>query len=145
MTTLLIFAKKGDDADVLFGVIVMAVAVVVALVSAVIRGPARYHLTIKAGLPYCPVCNRQVSYRRDVCRACGYTFKTYAPTAPQGTGERVARRVARREAREATYRERGIKPGPLAWFRVLPEWQQAVFLGLAIAAPVVGLIVFLMR
>ena len=54
-------------------------------------------------------------------------------------------RAVRREFRAAYYRERGVEPGPLAWYRVLPDWQQAIVLGLAIAAPAVGLIAFLMR
>jgi len=48
-------------------------------------------------------------------------------------------------ARETYYGKRGVEPVPMAWYRVLPEWQQAVFLVLAIAAPAVGLIGLLMR
>ena len=45
----------------------------------------------------------------------------------------------------ASYRERGVEPGPLAWFRLLPDWLQPILLGLAFTAPVVGWIVSLMR
>lgn len=205
LTTVLIFAKQGDAADVALGTIFLAVVVVVGLIAAALRGPAHYDLVIKNGLPYCPRCNRQVSYRRNYCRACGYTFKTYGAAAPTAAGfdrryardeeeaawlagwleteegrreskarrevegsaeeagdqsnevegrgvERARRRAARleerriaaevkREAGAAYYRERGVEPGLLAWYRVLPEWQQAILLGVAFAAPIVGLIV----
>jgi hypothetical protein len=105
-----------------------------------------------------------VSYRRDFCRACGYTFKTYVPNPPRKApaskgrvaaednaaarqvedARRVARLAAEREARrqerrakwEAYYRSRGVEPGPWAWYEVLPDWGQAILMGLAISAPV---------
>ncbi len=171
MLSVLIFAKQGDSADVALAFIFLAATVVISLIAAAIRGPASYNLIVsKNGLPYCPRCNRQVSYRRDYCRACGYTFKTYRSTRARGptphqdeafkramrrlavqVGQAVsgllvwwtAWRGARSEARDAFYRSRDIEPGPLAWYRVLSDWQQAIVLGLAIAAPVVGLILLI--
>ena len=56
---------------------------------------------------------------------------------------RLAVRLRRRAEREEYYRERGVKPGPWAWFQVLPEWLQAILLGLAISVPViVGAIIY---
>jgi hypothetical protein len=40
----------------------------------------------------------------------------------------------RRAAREQYYRDRGIEPGPWAWYQFLPEWAQAIILGVAFAA-----------
>lgn len=132
-----------------------------------------YDVVIKGGAPYCPNCNRQVSYRRDNCRSCGYQVKTYGPTptgarpatqeqidalhnlnaaidsankavadsqrfrAEAAAAKREADRLERQEARDAYYIERGVEPGRMAWFRVLPDWGQAVLMGLAIPAPIV--------
>jgi hypothetical protein len=138
--------------------------------SAVRRATAYYDVVIRNALPYCPRCNRQVSYRREYCRACGYCHVSYesSPTddgadarsripkhervrprynaAGRGTEqeakrkkwqeEQEAQRQQRRAEREAYYRSRGVEPGPWAWYKVLPEWGQAVLLGLAISAPV---------
>jgi len=175
MLSVLIFAKQGDAVDALIALIIVVVAVV-SLISAAIRGPARYDLTIKSGLPHCPRCNRQVSYRRDVCRACGYRFKTHgwsrsntyvsrptesdraemirqdemiravhAKRRAKRCDERQLAREGRRVARDAYYRGRGVEPGPLAWYRALPNWQQAIVLGVAMATPAVAVIAFLMR
>jgi hypothetical protein len=43
--------------------------------------------------------------------------------------------------RDKAYRAKGVKPGPWAWFQVLPEWVQAVALGLAAPAPIIVAIV----
>jgi hypothetical protein len=37
--------------------------------------------------------------------------------------------------RDAYYLDRGIKPGPLAWYRIRPKWVRLVLLGLAIVLP----------
>jgi hypothetical protein len=42
-------------------------------------------------------------------------------------------RAARRAAREQYDRDRGVEPGPWAWYQVLPEWAQAIVLGVAFA------------
>ncbi|OJW21226.1 MAG: hypothetical protein BGO49_24755 [Planctomycetales bacterium 71-10] len=40
-------------------------------------------VVIKNGLPHCPLCGRQVSLRRDNCRACGYQIRTYGKAAAE--------------------------------------------------------------
>ena len=47
----------------------------------------------------------------------------------------VAWRSGRRAARRQYLRSRGIQPGPLAWFKLLPETLQAIILGLSLAVP----------
>jgi hypothetical protein len=54
--------------------------------------------------------------------------------------EEMERRWAERDE---AYRERGIEPGPLAWFRALPDVAQAVLMGLAFTAPPLGLVCWL--
>jgi hypothetical protein len=60
--------------------------------------------------------------------------------AEQTRIEREKERQRRRAVRDAYYLDRGIKPGPLAWYRVLPDWLQAIGLGLSLALPVVVLL-----
>lgn len=41
---------------------------------------SKLHVVFRDGLPFCPRCNRQVSLRRQVCRACGLDLRTpYTP------------------------------------------------------------------
>ena len=40
-----------------------------------------------------------------------------------------------RQVREEFYRDRGVEPGPMAWFKVLPDWVQPIILGVAVAIP----------
>ena len=71
-------AKHGNQAsgaEVLIGIVFIVIVAIIVMAEA----SARYDLNVRNGLPYCPQCNRQVSYRRDYCRACGYRFKTYGP------------------------------------------------------------------
>ena len=44
--------------------------------------------------------------------------------------EEEARRW-KRALRDAYYLDRGVKPGPTAWFRILPDWVQAILMGVA--------------
>ncbi len=44
--------------------------------------------------------------------------------------------IARRADREAELRAKGIEPGPMAWFKELPDLTQALLLGIAITIPV---------
>ena len=57
--------------------------------------------------------------------------------------EREKERRRRKAERDAYYLDRGIKPGPLAWYRVLPDWLQAVILGLSLGLPAAFLLVTL--
>lgn len=139
------------------GLLLIAVIVVITLVAGAIRSATTaFDVNYKNGVPYCPRCNRQVSYRRDYCRACGY--KLYQPiqreapaetrplflTPPTPKGPPPApkpppppsvlseRARLRREAREARLQEleaKGITPGPTAWFWLLPDWAQPIVLG----------------
>jgi hypothetical protein len=47
------------------------------------------------------------------------------------------------EARDKSYRARGVEPGPWAWFQVWPDWFQATLFGVAISAPfIVGIVMW---
>ena len=59
--------------------------------------------------------------------------------------ERQADRAARRHAREASYRAKGIEPGPLAWFKALPDTLQASIIGIGLAVPLVVVVVAFFR
>jgi hypothetical protein len=48
----------------------------------------------------------------------------------------VARYRDWRHSRHELYRQRGIQPGPLAWYRAMSDLTQALLLGLAFALPV---------
>jgi hypothetical protein len=165
-------ARRGASGEeVVFTVIFVAIVSFIAILSRLREGSARYDLLIRNGLPYCPHCNRQVSYRRDYCRACGHHFKTYGPSpselasaareralaeideisrekvaqerAAVRAAEREARRQQRHVERQKYYRNRGVEPGPWAWYKILPDWVQAVLMGLAISAPIlIGAVVF---
>jgi hypothetical protein len=50
--------------------------------------------------------------------------------------EREKERLRRKAVRDAFYLGRGVKPGPLAWYRILPDWLQAIVLGLSLGLPV---------
>jgi hypothetical protein len=149
--------------SVITALFLIFIFIIIAVVRA-LKGPARYDVVLRGGAPYCPRCNRQVSYRRDHCRSCGYTFVSYGPTPEEIAQEkrswkqaaefqegllkgkqqraraekerRAQERAQRRAERDAYYLDRGIKPGPFAWYQLLPDWQQAILLGIACAAPV---------
>jgi hypothetical protein len=48
----------------------------------------------------------------------------------------LMRAAARRAKRDEAYRAMGIEPGPMAWFRALPDAVQALLIGAAIIVPV---------
>lgn len=169
MIAYLVLAAKGGNSspgELVLGlfIVLLAMAIVVS-----VRGEANYDVLTKNGAPYCPRCNRQVSSRRDYCRCCGYQFVTYGPSPEEARitradeqrrqrevaekrsqRKRLAEdsRKAREEARKLRqiewdkyYLRRGIVPGPLAWYHVLPEWAQPILLGLAFGIPIAGLLV----
>lgn len=164
-------AKHKSEAEEVASIFLVVICVIASIVMLIRESTATYRVVIRNGLPYCPRCNRQVSYRRDVCRACGYALKVYsqpasppAPPPPKSAEqlrlealqaeEQRKQRVKQEEdrqvfeeerrlqaeerlaARHKYYRSRGIEPGPLAWFWVLPEWIQAVSLGAVLSLPV---------
>jgi hypothetical protein len=141
MTMAMILAARGQasGAEIVIGLVII---LVVALIAIVMGASAHYDVLIKNGLPYCPRCNRQVTYRRDHCRACGYKYKTYGgppgdPAAQQPNSRQLAERkrvaqlqeferskkerlagaenAARRAERDKAYIAMGIQPGPWAW------------------------------
>jgi hypothetical protein len=76
--TILFAARHHTSHDDGAGVILGLIVVVVLFVVFVMRiATAQYDLIQRNGLPYCPRWNRQVSLRREFCRACGYRFVTY--------------------------------------------------------------------
>ena len=75
MTMAMILAARGQASGTEF-VIGLIFILVVVLIAVVMGALAHYDVVIKNGLPYCPRCNRQVTYRRDYCRACGCKYKT---------------------------------------------------------------------
>lgn len=109
-----------------------------------------YRVSIKNELPYCLNCNRQVSYKRDHCRACGQQFKFYGPPpltpeeeiAKKKQEEKIRQKEAilediRKQEQDEYYRSKGIEPGPWAWFYDLPEYVQPIVIGLAVGLPIV--------
>lgn len=81
----------------------------------------------------------QVALQRESWRkAQARDAEKYAEMArlsAEREANRFAARASRRAERDDAYRAAGIEPGPLAWFKALPEVTQAILLGLAFAAP----------
>jgi hypothetical protein len=184
----LLFAKASEG-EFLLGLFFILIVVIIALISAALRGSANYDVRIKGGAPYCPRCNRQVSYRRTNCRCCGYIFVSYGEPkenlntvsghiakadrerreAIQESEERARRnkqieearkkedeRLAAIEAKRASYLQRGITPGPLAWFESLnldivnwykgsSDLMQACIWAVCLSIPAAVLAAFLFR
>jgi hypothetical protein len=162
MAIAIVVAAGGQASGAEF-VIGLVVILVVFLVGILAQASAHYDVLVKNGLPYCPRCNRPVSYRREYCRACGYKYKTFGgPPVDAAVGQRNARqraearqlaseqrkaerlekkkvaeaeKSARRAERDKAYRAMGIEPGPWAWYLALSELKQAVVLGLAFGLP----------
>ncbi len=105
----LLFAAHGQasGAEILIGVIFV---IVVTIVAAIMNANARYEVVIRHGHPYCPRCNRQVTYRRDQCRACGHVYKYYgkSPSERAAEVERAREEGARQYARE-------MRRGEIEW------------------------------
>jgi hypothetical protein len=170
---ILFAAQSGDPIAGLFIVILCGICLIALILTALRTNfyHATYNVVIRGGAPYCPRCNRQVSYRREQCRSCGHVYVTYGPSPEEAERQQGARRKraeaewvkqqrierskeaearrlqeaeerrrARRAERDAYYLDRGVKPGPWAWYRVLPDWQQAILFGLFIAVPIGGLL-----
>jgi hypothetical protein len=157
MAIVLIFAAHGEaiGAEFVFGLVF---PLIVAAVSVVVRAFTHFDVVIRNGWPYCPHCNRQVTYRRKFCRSCGYKYETFeGPPQPVWNTlaqdidnvrlqfeDRRARREEERQQREEAaavraerdkeYRANGIEPGRWAWYKALPELTQAILVVLAIAA-----------
>lgn len=50
---------------------------------------------------------------------------------------------SRRSQDRDWFKARGVEPGPMAWFKVLPDWFQAIFMGLILAAVVLFVVLIL--
>jgi hypothetical protein len=64
--------------------------------------------------------------------------------AREEEAERWCRDLEAKARRAAWYRERGVEPGPLAWFKVWPDWLQMIVAGLLVSAPIVAAMAFLL-
>lgn len=52
--------------------------IIIVVVVASIQGASKRHdVVVRNNVPRCPKCNRQVSYRREYRRSCGYKFVSY--------------------------------------------------------------------
>lgn len=170
LTPFTLFARhqQGDPTVQAIGAVVIVGLCIIALFREL---TSHYDVVTKSGAPYCPRCNRQVSFRRDHCRCCGYRFKTYGSPQAQVQGQsrlealqaeakrkarvaeqerlerareaKVAEKAARRTARDDAYRAKGIEPGPLAWYKALPDVAQAIVLGLSMAIPTAAVLLTL--
>jgi hypothetical protein len=168
----MILAARGQTSGAEF-VIGLVVILVVFLVGILAQASAHYDVLVKNGLPYSPRCNRQVSYRREYCRACGYKYKSFGgPPVDAAVGQRNARqtaearqiawehreaerlekkrlaeaeKAARRAERDKAYRAMGIEPSPWAWYQALSAVKQAVILGLAVGLPAGLAVIVLFR
>ena len=74
--------KEGDPVLAAIGAIITLVCVAVLMVREM---GASYNVVTKRGVPHCPLCGRQVSFRRDHCRSCGYSFKSYGSSSRVST------------------------------------------------------------
>jgi hypothetical protein len=64
----------------------------------------------------------------------------------QRAERRAQERTRRLAERNEYYLERGVKPGPWAWYQVMPEWEQAILYGFFLfAIPIGGLVFELFR
>lgn len=171
IASLVLLAKRSGSSpeEIVFGLMLVLGALAIVAIVASINGEAHYDVRTRNGAPYCPRCNRQVSYRRDHCRCCGYQFVSYGPSAEEvrikhaeeqrrredeaqeklqkkrlaaeSRKLREERRMLRQVEWDRYFLRRGIEPGPLAWYYVLPEWAQPILLGLALGIPIAGLLV----
>jgi hypothetical protein len=45
-----------------------------------------FNVLLRNSIPHCPQCGRQVTYRRSVCRACGFQYATGSSCSSQAVG-----------------------------------------------------------
>ena len=179
MQPILLAARGGqaDPGEFLVGFVCSVGLFIAMLILAARAQQARLNVVSKSGVPYCPRCNRQVSLRRGQCRSCGHVYVSFGPSPgelalkearkqqaaaeleraeeelnrveEQRRSERAESKARRRAERNEFYLDRGIKPGPFAWWQLMPEWLQAVMLGFVVAIPatvaLVGLLLTLSK
>ena len=73
-------SEYATDSFILLPFLILFVVFIVVVAAALPSTKMTTNVNAKNGLPYCPRCNRQVSYRRDNCRACGFVFRTPVTT-----------------------------------------------------------------
>ena len=161
----LLIAARNADAEIGVFLIVVFGGIILCVVMA--AAETKISVVMKNGLPHRPFCGRQVSLRRNWCRACGrdLTCKDSAndfDAEPVAEAEALAAKqakVARRreelaarerdlqlkacineKAREEQRRrsdeywiQRGIEPGPFAWWRSFPDWVRIIVATLTVA------------
>ena len=69
------------ETEIIGTVLFLGFVIVLCLWAFARESGASYDVVLKNSVPYCPMCNRQVTYRRDHCRSCGYTIKKYGSDA----------------------------------------------------------------
>lgn len=61
----------------------VALLAIAGLILLIYNANTHVSVVMRNGLPHCPACNRQVSLRRDTCRACGYQIRIYGKQAAE--------------------------------------------------------------
>jgi hypothetical protein len=76
IASVVLFAKRGQASpqEIAFSILFIVILLIVCLIY---NAGAKIHVAMRGGVPYCPNCGRQVTFRRDYCRACGYRFRTF--------------------------------------------------------------------
>jgi hypothetical protein len=137
------------------------VLLVALLIAYAVQGETYYDVQLRGGAPYCPRCNRQVSYRRNYCRCCGYVYLKSVERPPQTPvkleplQDPLFREIGKKG--EDLFYAAGVLVGKcltavvtfacfvfeMEWFRRLPDWLQATIIGLSVGIPL-AIIAFLL-
>lgn len=94
----------------------------------------------------CKNCESPVSESQDFCVSCDQVLAVYGVTELEAnTARRVeeqkahmareAEKLRRKQIQDQYWMDRGVEPGPLAFYRAWPEWLQAITLSLMISLP----------
>lgn len=113
MSSLLLFAKGDPGAGAVGAILALVgcVAFFIWFAAALASAPdVEMVVVLKNGVPYCRRCGRQVSRRRDHCRACGLSL--YVPKAPPPPPDPMA--IAALRAAEAV-RDEQIRRDAEKW------------------------------
>lgn len=132
-----------------------------AVIAALAAEYPKVNVVTKNGLPHCPFCGRQVSLRRNWCRACGADLTVRETEKPsiwvepnsawieKEKAEQTKRirdaqiktrinqkiREAKQQKADEYWIARGVEPGPMAWWRALPDWVRVTTITVAVAVP----------
>jgi hypothetical protein len=160
MDFLLLWARhnQASGAEFILGVIFLLVIIAVVVFR---ESSATYNVVSRRGVPYCIICGRQVSYRRDYCRACGYRFKTYSassghtrtpsppppPSPPKPFIDPATAKFFRdaasacKAAAIASFRGL-VWLASCRWLDSLPEWLEPIGWGVLACGPVAGAAIY---